>query len=220
MKRFLFPTLALSLLLAGCGSGQFANPFVTSLSVTLTPSTIDATASAPGHVSVTATDGSKNVTGLSVRASSVPAGLSVDVTGSSVTVTPAASTAPGLYPVTLEASVPGGSGDAILSVKVAAVTAPGYTVTITPEGATTTQGTSVHVAATITPDTGFTGKVKVVRVDGSAPGVTVTSDSTGATLVPANNAALGVYTFQLITTDGISEKSTPFSLTVTAPTSS
>lgn len=220
MKRPLIPILAMSLLLAGCGSGQFSNPFTTSLNVTLTPSTISATSSTPGHASVTATDGTSNVTGLKVSATSVPEGLTVDVNGSSVTVTPAVSTAPGLYPVTLQASVPGGSGNAILSVNVTAVKMPGYSVTITPADATTTQGTSVHVAATITPEADFTGSVAVLRVDGSAPGITVKSDSTGATLTPALNAAPGVYSFQLITSDGTTEKRTPFSLTVTPPTSS
>lgn len=216
MKRHPLPALALSLLLAGCGSGQFSNPFSATLSVTATPGTVAATSAAPGRTSLTATDGTKPVTSLTVSASSVPDGLKVTVAGASVAVTPSASTPAGAYPVTLHASVPGGSGDVILTVNVTAPADPSYSVMVTPAAASTTPGVSVHVAATVTRDAGFARAVNVLRVDGSAPNIAVTSDTTGATLTPGANAALGQYTFTLVTSDGETEKSTPFTLTVAA----
>jgi hypothetical protein len=220
MKRHTMPVLALSLLLAGCGSGQFANPFTTTLTLTATPATVTASMDAPGRSTITATDSSsgKNVTGLHLTATSVPTGLNVDLAGGSVTVTPSNGTPDGTYPVTISADVPGGKGDVVLNVTVKNPAVPSYQVFTTPDAPTTNPGVSLHVAVTFTTDAGFTAPVKVVRVDGSVPDIAVTLDSTGVTFSPSAKTALGVYGFVLVTSDGQTERRTTLNVNITAAT--
>ena len=214
----MMPALVLSALLASCGSGQFSNPFTTTLTVTATPATITASMDAPGRSTITATDSGKNVTGLHLTATSIPTGMSVDLAGPSVTVTPAKGTPDGTYPVTLTADVPGGKGDVVLNVTVKSPPAPSYQVVATPDAPTTPAGVGVHVAVSFTTDPGFTAPLKLVRVEGVAPGIVVAMDSTGVTFSPGANTALGTYGFALVTTDGQTERRTTLNLTITAPT--
>jgi hypothetical protein len=214
----MMPVLALSLLLASCGSGQFANPFTTTLTLTATPATVTASMDAPGRSTITATDAGKNVTGLHLTATSVPTGLNVDLAGASVSVTPSKGTPDGTYPVTLSADVPGGKGDVVLNVTVMNPAAPSYQIIVTPDTPTTTPGVSLHVSVSFTSDPGFTTLVKLVRVDGTVPDIGVTLDSTGVTFSPSAKTALGVYGFVLITSDGQTERRTTLNLNITAAT--
>ncbi len=212
----MMPALVLSALLAGCGSGQFANPFTATLTLTATPVAVTASMDAPGRSTITATDAGKNVTGLRVTATSIPSGLTVDVAGANVTVTPARGTPDGSYPVTLSADVPGGKGDLVLNVTVKNPAAPSYQVITTPDVPTTNQGVSLHVSVGIKPDANFTAPVRVVRVDGTVPDIIVTLDDTGVTFSPGAKTALGVYGFTLITSDGQTERRTVLNLNITA----
>ena len=218
MKRHTMPVLALTLLLASCGSGQFANPFTTTLTVTATPATVTASMDAPGRSTLTATDSGKNVTGLHLTATSVPSGLNVDLAGPNVTVTPVNGTPDGTYPVTISADVPGGKGDVVLNVTVKTPAAPSYQIVVTPTVPTTNPGVNLHVSVSFTSDPGFTGPVKLVRVDGSVPDIGVTLDSTGVTFSPSAKTALGVYGFALVTSDGQTERRTTLNLNVTSAT--
>lgn len=214
----MMPVLALSLLLAGCGSGQFANPFTTTLSVTATPATVNASMDAPGRSTITATDSGKNVTGLHLTATSVPSGLNVDLAGPNVTVTPSKDTPDGTYPVTISADLPGGKGDTVLNVTVKSPAVPSYQVVATPSAPSTNPGVSLHVSVAFTTDAGFTAPLKLVRVDGSVPDIGVTLDSTGVTFSPSAKTALGVYGFALVTTDGQTERNTTLNLIIASPT--
>ena len=110
LTTLLLPLLALSL--SGCGTGPFANPFIQSIEVTLTPSDLTLKPGATGRVQVSgklATTGAV-VTGLTVRADEIPTGLSVTPSTGSIVVTAQADAQEGTYAVPVSATTTGGRG--------------------------------------------------------------------------------------------------------------
>lgn len=141
------------LLLAGCGSGPFANPFIQAIEVTLTPSalTLPPGETARVQVSGRVAGGGGAVTGLKVTPEEVPAGLTVTPSTGALTVTAREDAEAGAYRIPLTVTAPGGRGEAVLAVTVPGGAAQAdYRLTFTPSPVTLRQGERVRVAVTAT----------------------------------------------------------------------
>lgn len=204
MKRLLL-AVALASALTGCGQGQFANPFAVKLAVTLTPATLALTPGETKSTTVSAKDEGANVTGFDVTAK-VPDGLTVRTNGPLVYVTAAPNVAPGLYPATITASVPGGSGTEILNVNVAAAPVPTFHATLSESAVTLKQGTSHTVSAAFTTDPGYTRHPIVVDVENGEQLNAKVTGFNSVLLSPTTDTVPGTYVITIVASDGLTEQ--------------
>lgn len=211
--------IATALLLSSCGTGSFSNPFVQSLGVTLTPSTLTLTPGTTARAGVTALISSTGeaATGLTIKAAEVPPGLTVSGSTGAVTVSAAPDVSPGVYSIPLTVTAPGASGTAQLAVTVPTPTTPGFTVTLDPDPVDVVQGTGMHVALRVTPDAGFTSPVLVTGVKGNLT-TTIDPDGGGLTVQAAPTAVPGTYVLTVTTQGGTVTRTSSLTVTVTEAT--
>jgi uncharacterized membrane protein len=153
---------------------------------------------------------------------------SVNVTGpdpvlQDLTVSVAASVAPGTYNLQVRATSGSLTKTANLSLTVTA--APDFTISLNPTSLTVQQGSSGTTRLTITPLNGFTGTVNLELV-GAPSGVTLSPTSVNVTgpdpvlqdltVSVAASVAPGTYNLQVRATSGSLTKTANLSLTVTA----
>jgi uncharacterized membrane protein len=154
---------------------------------------------------------------------------SVSVAGSGpvsqdLTVSVAASVAPGTYSLQVRATSGSLAKTANLSLTV--TPPPDFALSLNPTSLTVQQGSSGTTRLTITPQNGFTGTVNLELV-GAPSGVTLSPTSvsvTGSgpvsqdlTVSVAASVAPGTYNLQVRATSGSLTKTANLSLTVTAP---
>jgi hypothetical protein len=211
--------IATVLLLSSCGTGSFSNPFVQSLGVTLTPSTLTLTPGTTARAGVTALISSTGeaATGLTVTASDLPSGLTVSGSTGAVTVSAAKDVSPGVYSIPLTVSAPGARGTAQLAVTVPTPTTPGFTVTLDPDPVAVVQGTGMHVALRVTPEAGFTDPVVVTEVTGNLK-TTIDPDGGGLTVQAVPSAVPGTYILTVTTQGGTVTHTSALTVTVTEAT--
>ncbi|AXH00671.1 hypothetical protein DVJ83_16075 (plasmid) [Deinococcus wulumuqiensis] len=215
LTTLLLPLLALSL--SGCGTGPFANPFIQSIEVTLTPSDLTLKPGATGRVQVSgklATTGAV-VTGLTVRADEIPTGLSVTPSTGSIVVTAQADAQEGTYAVPVSATTTGGRGQAVLAITVSKATSnASYTAGFVPSPITLEQGASTRVALQATRGGQATTDVRVVAVKGDLTS-SVTPDGLGLTVAASATQQTGAYVLTVTTTDGSDTQTSTIPVTVT-----
>lgn len=159
-----------------------------------------------------------------VTAAFDPATLAAGVTTSTLTMTAAATAAPGTYATTLRASGTGVAAvTAPVSVVVTAAPVPAFAFTLNPAAVSVVQGASATTTATITRSGGFTGPL-ALTVTGLPAGVTATVDPASATggtatitIAVAATAAPGTATLTVQAAGtGVAPQTATVALTVTA----
>lgn len=215
----LLPLIA-SLSLTACGSGAFSNPFVQQINVTLTPSSLELSAGGSGRTTVTgvASGTTATLTGLTVTAHDVPKGLSVTTGTGGVTVTAASDAAPGTYAVALDATQPGGTGSAVLTVTIKQpVSAAGYAVAFSPDDSSIAVGSSLRLAGTAKDTDGnLRTDVHITSIVGALKTSFTASDPLGFTVQTSAGDIAGSYVLLVNTSDGTHTLTTPVTVTVTA----
>jgi uncharacterized membrane protein len=145
-----------------------------------------------------------------------------------LTVSVAASVAPGTYSLQVRATSGSLAKTANLSLTV--TPPPDFTLSLNPTSLSVQQGSSGTTTLTITPQNGFTGTVALSLVDGSGnpvsgislspTSVTVSGSSPvnqTLTVSVAASVAPGTYSLQVRATSGSLAKTANLSLTVTPP---
>jgi hypothetical protein len=161
-----------------------------------------------------------------VAASFDPASLASDATTSTLTVTTAASVAPGTYQTSVRARGQGvGERTATLSVVVTQAQSPAFLLALSAAALSAAQGGSGTVGVTIARSGGFTGPV-TLAISGAPAGVTASFDpssiaegGTASTLTLAVGGSVAAGTHQLTVVaqaQGAASQSATLSLTVTA----
>ena len=226
-----------AVLLQACGgdSGGTTTP-TPSLTVSINPSS--ATVAQGGSTTVNATATGANgftgvpavtVTGLPTGVTIVPSNLQTSGTTTTVTVTVnvAATTAPGTYQISVNASGPGVTAVTTnFSLTVTAAAAGGYTLSASPATVSVTQGgaaatTTINIART----GGFAGSV-ALAVTGAPANVTATlsptsttTNSSTLTVTAAAAATPGSATLTVTgTATGVANQTVTIPLTVAAST--
>src|SRR5437667_7364 len=194
--------------------------------LSLTPAALTIGQGATGNTTVTITR--TNFTGaVTLSLGNAPTGVTGSFnpaaptgTSSTVTLSVGAAVAPGVYNLTVDGTATAGNRSTPLTLTVSA--APDYTLSLSPATLTIAQGATGPTTVTIT-RTNFTGAVTLSL--GNAPtGVTGTFNpaaptGTSSTLTVSVGAAVAAGTYNL-TVDGTGapgNRSTPLTLTVSAP---
>jgi hypothetical protein len=227
---FLLPLLVLSL--TACPGNPPPAPDFT---ISLNPTSLTVQQGSSGTTQLTITPRNGFTGTVNLELVGAPSGVtlsptSVNVTGSDpvlqdLTVSVAASVAPGTYNLQVRATSGSLTKTANLSLTVTAAPAPDFTISLNPTSLTVQQGSSGTTQLTITPRNGFTGTVNLELV-GAPSGVTLSPTSvnvTGSdpvlqdlTVSVAASVAPGTYNLQVRATSGSLTKTANLSLTVTA----
>ena len=191
------------LLLTACGSGAFSNPFVQQINVTLSPSALTLAPGANSRVQVTgvAEGTTTQLTGLNIKASDVPADLTVTPSTGAVTVAAASGAKEGTYSIPLDITTTGGKGQAVLAVTVATAAATPATVNFSPSEVTLNPGQTLPVAALITRSGATVQGARIVSVTGALGVKLDASDPLGFEVSATGAQTLGSYVLQVTTTD-------------------
>lgn len=208
------------LLLAGCGSGPLANPFLQAIEVTLAPNTLTLPPGETARVQVTGRVAGAGgvVTGLKITPQDVPEDLTVTASTGAVTVTAKDTARGGTYSVPLGVTVPGGRGEAVLAVTVVRpVEKTAYSLTFTPSPVTLAQGERVRVAVNATREDGQPAlDVRVTQITGALLTTTDSTDPLGLTVSAGAQQDPGAYVLQITTQDGQGRTQvTPLPVTLT-----
>src|SRR5213594_3537294 len=195
-------------------------------SLSLAPAALTIAQGATGTTTVTITR--TNFTGaVTLSLGGAPTGLTgafdpAAPTGNTATLTVSvgAAVAPGVYNLTVDGTGAPGNRSTPLALTVSA--APDYTLSLTPAALTIGQGATGNTTVTIT-RTNFTGAVTLslgnapTGVTGSFNPAAPTGTSSTVTLSVGAAVAPGVYNLTVDGTATAGNRSTPLTLTVTAP---
>jgi hypothetical protein len=203
------------------------------ITVSLSPTSGSAQQGGSTNTTVTVTGGAGFVGTPAVAVTGAPTGVTATVspiTGTggtrtaTITFNVAGTAAPGVYPLTVNATGPGIS--AVSTTYTLTVSAFSFSLAFTPPTLSVLQGTSGTSTVNITRNN-LTGNV-ALAVTGAPAGVTATLSPTTTsgttstlTVTAAANAALGAATLTLTgTSAGAADQTATLPITITAPTSS
>jgi subtilase family serine protease len=146
--------------LAGSSSGG-------DFSLSASPSLVTVTQGHSGNSTITSTVTGGFNSPISLSATGQPTGVTISfnpgsITGagtSAMTMTVAASTVTGTYPITITGTSGTTTHSTSVSLTVSAAATPNFSVSATPSSQSVTQGNSTSYTTTVTPSGGFTGSV-------------------------------------------------------------
>ncbi len=217
-------------LAAGCGSSTTTTPVIGSIRLSVTPTA--ATIQQGGSTQVSGTIGRTNFTGdVAISVNGAPAGVTGSVTlapvsggnSAQVTLSAAASTVVGTYPLTVVAKGSGiDSAAATFTLTIAAATPASYTMTLGTSTQLLAQGGTAPSTITIA-RTAFTGNV-ALTAENLPAGVTatfgtnpITGTTSSVTFAATTTTTPGTFNNILIrgTSAGLSDVTAGVTLTVT-----
>jgi len=203
-------------------------------SLAASPTTVNVTQGSTASSSITVTPSGGFTGSVVLSASGLPAGVtatfnpaSVTTSGSvTLTFTATAAAAPGTYNITVTGTGPAGlSRTTTVSLIVAALPTPNFSLSANPTAVNITQGSTASSSITLTASGGFTGSVSLTA-SGLPAGVTAvfspasltTSGSSTLTFTAAATAVAGTYNITITGTGPADlSRTTTIALTVTAP---
>ena len=222
----------------GSGGGLTHSTTVT-LTVTPVPTPDFTISASPASVTVGIGNSGTSTIGVAISggfssavalsAAGQPAGVTVSFNPASIpapgsgnstmTLAVASTTVPGTYPITVTGSGGGLTHSTTVTLTVTASTTPDFSLSASPNSLTITRGHHSTTAITITPVSGFTGRV-TLTVSGLGSGVTGSFSTNPATststlsLAAISTATTGTYTVTVQGVSGSLNHTTTISLTI------